>query len=35
MADVNPKIIKKIDLIIVGQKGNEQNAGILSERIAS
>lgn len=34
MADFNPRIIENVDLTIVGQKGNEQDADFLSERLA-
>ncbi len=34
MTNFNPRIIENADLTIVGQMGNEQNAGILSERIS-
>ena len=34
MEDLKPRIIENVDLTIVGQKGNEQNAGILSERVS-
>ncbi|MEL6833759.1 MAG: hypothetical protein AAFP77_12245 [Bacteroidota bacterium] len=33
-AEFNPKIIKKVDLTIGGQKGNEQAAGTLSEGVS-
>ena len=34
MGNLKPRIIEKVDLTVVGQRGNEQNAGILSERVS-
>ncbi len=33
MTDIIPKIIENVDMTVVGQMGNANNAGILSESI--
>lgn len=34
MVDFIPRIIERVELTIIGQKGNEQNADFLSERVS-
>jgi len=34
MTDSNPRILERVDLTIIGQRGNEQNADFLSERVS-